>query len=58
MNFRRICVFCGSNLGIDTIYRAAAVNLGRLLAKREVELVYGGGNIGLMGMLAASYQNP
>ena len=52
MNFRRICVFCGSNLGIDTVYRAAAVNLGRLLAKREVELVYGGGNIGLMGVLA------
>ena len=54
MNFRRICVFCGSNLGIDPAYRRAAIQLGRLLAKRGIELVYGGGNVGLMGMLADS----
>ena len=52
MNFRRICVFCGSNEGINPAYRYAAVALGRLLAERGVELVYGGGNIGLMGVLA------
>ena len=52
MNFRRICVFCGSNLGIYPIYRDAAVSVGRLLVERGVELVYGGGNIGLMGVLA------
>jgi uncharacterized protein (TIGR00730 family) len=52
MNFQRICVFCGSNLGISPVYRDAAVVLGRLLANRRIELVYGGGNIGLMGVLA------
>ena len=52
MNFCRICVFCGSNLGSNPVYRQAAAELGRLLADREIELVYGGGNIGLMGVLA------
>jgi len=52
MNFRRICVFCGSNLGTNLVYRQAAAELGRLLADREIELVYGGGNIGLMGVLS------
>jgi uncharacterized protein (TIGR00730 family) len=52
MNFQRICVFCGSNSGIDLAYRDAAVAMGRLLADRGIELVYGAGNIGLMGVLA------
>ena len=52
MNFARICVFCGSNLGISPAYRDSALAMGRLLAERAIELVYGGGNIGLMGMLA------
>ncbi len=49
---KRICVFCGSNAGHDPLYRAAAEELGRLLAERQIELVYGGGNVGLMGALA------
>ena len=52
MNFRRICVFCGSNSGINPAYRTFAVDLGRILAGHGLELVYGGGNIGLMGILA------
>ena len=52
MNFRRICVFCGSNPGVNPAYENAAAGLGRLLAERKIELVYGGGNIGLMGVLA------
>jgi hypothetical protein len=52
MNFRRICVFCGSNLGSNPAYRDAAAQLGRLLVSRGIDLVYGGGNIGLMGVLA------
>jgi uncharacterized protein (TIGR00730 family) len=52
MNFRRICGFCGSNMGTNVAYRDAAVALGRLLAARRIELVYGGGNVGLMGVLA------
>ena len=47
-----ICVFCGSNAGHDPRYRAAAEDLGRLLAERQIDLVYGGGNVGLMGALA------
>ena len=52
MNFRRICVFCGSNSGINPAYRDAAQAMGHLLAERGIELVYGGGNVGLMGVLA------
>jgi uncharacterized protein (TIGR00730 family) len=52
MNFQRICVFCGSNSGINPTYRTSAVAMGHLLAERGIELVYGGGNIGLMGILA------
>ena len=48
----RICVFCGSNAGTNPIYRDEAEKLGRLLAARGIELVYGGGNIGLMGVVA------
>lgn len=49
---KRICVFCGSNAGHNSIYRAEAEKLGRLLAGRGIELVYGAGNIGLMGAVA------
>jgi uncharacterized protein (TIGR00730 family) len=52
MHFRRLCVFCGSNTGRRSVYRAAAKQLGLLLVERGIELVYGGGNIGLMGVLA------
>ena len=47
-----ICVFCGSNAGNQPIYRSEAEKLGRLLAARGIELVYGGGNVGLMGAVA------
>lgn len=49
---KRICVFCGSNAGHNPIYRTEAEKLGRLLAARGIELVYGAGNIGLMGAVA------
>ena len=49
---KRICVFCGSNAGHNPLYRAEAEKLGRLLAARNIELVYGAGNIGLMGAVA------
>ena len=48
----RICVFCGASNGNKPEYRATAKTLGRLLAGKQVELVYGGGNIGLMGVVA------
>lgn len=50
--FRRICVFCASSLGHRPELNAAAALLGRTLAERGIELVYGGAKVGLMGVLA------
>jgi len=47
-----ICVFCGSATGENPVYAEAAKELGRLLVKSSHSLVYGGGNVGLMGILA------
>lgn len=48
----RWCVFCGSRPGANPLYRAAATELGTALAEAGVELVYGGGHVGLMGAVA------
>ncbi len=48
----RVCVFCGSSAGLRPEYRAAAEAFARELAARRIVLVFGGGNIGLMGHLA------
>ncbi len=50
----RICVFCGSKTGNSPLFLEAAVQLGRVLAERGLELVYGGASIGLMGAVADS----
>jgi uncharacterized protein (TIGR00730 family) len=47
-----LCVFCGSKNGEDPAHQAAARQLGRQMAERGVTLIYGGGRIGLMGVLA------
>jgi hypothetical protein len=49
---KRIAVYCGSNKGARADYAGAAEKLGRHLASRGIELVYGGGCVGLMGILA------
>jgi len=49
---KRIAVYCGSNKGTRPAYAQAAEKLGSLLARRRIELVYGGGCVGLMGVLA------
>src|ERR1017187_5900786 len=49
---KRIAVFCGSNKGARPAYTEAAVRLGELLAREKIELVYGGGMVGLMGIVA------
>ncbi len=49
---RRVCVFCGSAAGHRPEYRDAAAALGRALAARGIGLVYGGGAVGLMGVVA------
>ena len=49
---KRICVFCGSNSGNNPIYLETAKKLGLFLAEKEIELVFGGGRVGLMGKIA------
>ena len=51
---KAICVFCGSSSGNNSKYVAAARQLGQLIAQNELTLVYGGGNVGLMGEIANS----
>ena len=49
---RSLCVFCGSRQGQSVVFAEAAMHAGRWLAEREITLVYGGGSVGLMGILA------
>jgi uncharacterized protein (TIGR00730 family) len=49
---KAVCVFCGSSTGNDPAYAEAARTLGRTLAERGITLVYGGGHVGLMGVVA------
>ncbi|KAK1404673.1 Cytokinin riboside 5'-monophosphate phosphoribohydrolase [Heracleum sosnowskyi] len=50
--FNRICVFCGSSSGKKATYQDAAVELGKELVERKIDLVYGGGSVGLMGLVS------
>jgi uncharacterized protein (TIGR00730 family) len=49
---RSICVYCGSNAGSKPVYTERAIALGTRIAKEGLALVYGGGNVGLMGVVA------
>ena len=49
---KKIVVFCGSSLGFNPVYKEAAIELGNYFAKNKIGLVYGGGKIGMMGVLA------
>ena len=49
---KRLCVYCGSSRGNDPVYAAAATELAQVMAEKGINLVYGGGRIGLMGVLA------
>ncbi|CAI9105051.1 OLC1v1003896C3 [Oldenlandia corymbosa var. corymbosa] len=55
--FSRICVFCGSSSGKKSTYTEAAIALGQELVSRKIGLVYGGGSIGLMGLVAQAVYN-
>ncbi|XP_073139584.1 cytokinin riboside 5'-monophosphate phosphoribohydrolase LOG1 [Henckelia pumila] len=50
--FKKICVFCGSSQGKKTSYQESAIELGKVLVSRNIDLVYGGGSIGLMGLVS------
>src|SRR6202140_5698799 len=53
-HIQRLCVFCGSSAGSRSIYSEAAARLGRAFANSQVALVFGGGRVGLMGVVADS----
>jgi uncharacterized protein (TIGR00730 family) len=53
-DIKSVCVYCGSSPGNDPIYVESAQTFGRILAREKIQLVYGGGGIGLMGALARS----
>jgi hypothetical protein len=52
MTLRSVCVYCASSTGADPRLGAAAADVGRAVARRGLELVYGGGRVGLMGAMA------
>ncbi|GGD69274.1 LOG family protein [Croceicoccus mobilis] len=49
---KSLAVYCGSGMGQNPVYAAATVELGKAMAKRGIDLVYGGGKLGLMGIIA------
>jgi uncharacterized protein (TIGR00730 family) len=49
---KAVCVYCGSNTGSKPVYAERAATLGTRLANERLKLVYGGGNVGLMGVIA------
>ena len=49
---KKICIFCGSSMGFDPIYKEKATELGQVLADNGCELLYGGGSVGLMKIIA------
>ncbi|MGK9166093.1 TIGR00730 family Rossman fold protein [Inquilinus limosus] len=51
-DIRSLCVYCGSSSRVDERYKTAAARLGALIAARGLQLVYGGGRVGLMGIVA------
>lgn len=52
MSLQSICIFCGASTGANPIYREAAIAMGRTLAANGIRLIYGGGAVGLMGVVA------
>jgi hypothetical protein len=49
---QRLAVYCGANTGQDPAYAASTILLGKAMAARKIDLVYGGGRLGLMGIIA------
>ncbi|XVE56942.1 hypothetical protein DITRI_Ditri04bG0051400 [Diplodiscus trichospermus] len=52
--FEKICVFCGANYGKDESYVKTTHRLGEVLGKRGINLIYGGGSLGLMGCVSTA----
>lgn len=54
---KSVCVYCGSSARVDQIYKDAAVELGKTIADQKWDVVYGGGRVGLMGLVADAALN-
>ncbi len=52
MSIKSVCVYCGSNFNGDVVLKSAVENLAKLLVEKEIELIYGGGSVGVMGLIA------
>ncbi|MBK6610674.1 MAG: TIGR00730 family Rossman fold protein [Sphingobacteriales bacterium] len=52
MKAKKLCVFCGSRVGNDPIYAQSALDLAQLMVQNNFSLVYGGGSVGIMGVMA------
>ena len=57
MENKKLAVFCGSKTGNSPAYTSAARQLGVLMTERNIDLVYGGGKVGLMGVIADEIMN-
>ncbi|KAK6928751.1 LOG family [Dillenia turbinata] len=55
--FKKICVFCGSRAGNKSSFGDAALELGKLMVRKKIDLVYGGGSVGLMGLISQTVFN-
>jgi hypothetical protein len=51
-DIKSICVYCGSSNNVDDAYKQAAIDFGKIMAENGIKLVYGGGRVGLMGLIA------
>src|SRR5688572_12597269 len=52
MSIQSLAVFCGSKNGVNPLYKQHTIELGSLIVKHKITLVYGGGNVGIMGVIA------
>lgn len=57
MEIRKVCVYCASSRKVDAVYFKAAEKLGKTLSENNIEIVYGGGAVGLMGKMADAALN-
>ncbi|OVA19110.1 Cytokinin riboside 5'-monophosphate phosphoribohydrolase LOG [Macleaya cordata] len=55
--FKRICVFCGSRAGYKSTFSEAALELGKQMVEKKIDLIYGGGSAGLMGLVSQTVFN-
>ena len=58
MKIRSLCVYCGASSRVGPVHREAAAKLGQLLAEAGIRLVFGGGRVGLMGIMADAAISP